>query len=146
MLLAFLLAGCGSSGRAGAEDRDPNTVEARDLAGREAHRVEEMLRGQIAGVEVYETPSGLAIRIRGGTGFRESPPLFVIDGLPLRQTADGALEGLNPADIESIRVLKNVSETAAYGSRGANGVVLITTIRPPPSPPSNDPGDGERGR
>lgn len=131
ILLAFGVAsGCGTSDRARPE-ADPGLIEGDDIERRDLHRIEEMLRGQVAGVEVYQTPAGLAIRIRGGSGFRESPPLFVIDGLPIQQGADGALVGLNPGDVESIRVLKNVSETAIYGSRGANGVILITTRRPP---------------
>lgn len=108
-----------------------NTVEADD-AGRDLRRVEDMLRGQIAGVEVRQGPRGLVVRIRQAGGFMTSAdPLFVVDGLPIEAGADGALDGLNPRDVASIRVLKSVSETALYGSRGANGVVLITTVRPP---------------
>jgi TonB-dependent SusC/RagA subfamily outer membrane receptor len=84
-------------------------------------------------VDVDETPNGLVIRIRGVNTFAgKADPLFVIDGLPLEPGIDGALTGINPQDIASIRVLKNASETAAYGVRGANGVILITTKRPPP--------------
>lgn len=114
-------------------DRDPNTVEAEDLEGRYIARVQEMLRGQVAGVEVRNSPSGLIIRIRGANSvYANSDPLFVIDGLPIQLGVDGALTGINPQDVASIRVLKSASETALYGSRGANGVVLITTKRPSP--------------
>lgn len=131
LAVAFgMLAACGS-GRTTGTPSDANLISQDDIDRRDTQRIEDMLRGQVSGVEVYETPSGLAVRIRGGSGFRESPPLYVIDGLPIEQGADGALTGLNPSDVASIRVLKSVSETAAYGSRGANGVVLITTIRPP---------------
>ena len=133
--LAVGAAGCGPSGAARERD-DPNTVERED-AQRDVARVEDMLRGQVAGVEVVESPGGLRIRIRGSSGFTGDDPLFVIDGLPIQQGADGALVGINPRDIQSIRVLKDVAETAAYGARGANGVVLITTRRPPP-PPDDD--------
>ena len=137
--LCVLALGCGSSG-APADRHGPDTVEADDTERRNVHRVEDMLRGQVAGVEVYDTPSGLGIRIRGGNSFGASSPLFVIDGLPLEQGAEGVTTGLNPNDIESIRVLKNVADTALYGSRGANGVILITTRRPPTVRPDSTGG------
>jgi len=133
MGLTALVAGCVSSkpDDDGAR-RDPNVVEADDVRGRAIDRVERMLRGQVAGVEVRETPRGLSIRIRGGSSiYAGTEPLFVIDGLPLAFGEDGVLDGINAQDIASIRVLKNASETAAYGARGANGVVLITTKRGP---------------
>ena len=130
--LCAALAGCGSSGGAAPTDRDPNTIDADEVGRRDVRRVEEMLRGQVAGVTVRQGPNGLVVQIRGQSTFESSDsPLFVIDGLPIEAGPGGALDGINPADVESIRVLKNVSETAAYGSRGANGVVLITTVRPP---------------
>jgi TonB-dependent SusC/RagA subfamily outer membrane receptor len=133
LLAAILGAGCSGSRRSVEEPRDPNVVDAEDVGGRSIARVEDMLRGQVAGVDVYETPNGLVIRIRGVNTFAgKADPLFVIDGLPLEPGIDGALTGINPQDIASIRVLKNASETAAYGVRGANGVILITTKRPPP--------------
>jgi TonB-dependent SusC/RagA subfamily outer membrane receptor len=126
-------AGCGSTRDHAQEERTRDAVEAKDLDGRHVARVEEMLRGQVAGVEVRHTPGGLVIRIRGTNSILASAdPLFVIDGLPIAPGADGALTGINPKDVASLRVLKNASETAAYGVRGANGVVLITTKRPPP--------------
>lgn len=135
-LVVASVAGCASS-RTGKDDRDraPDTVEAEDLEGRYIARVEEMLRGQVAGVQVRNAPQGLIIRIRGASSvYADSDPLFVIDGLPIQLGADGALTGVNPEDVASIRVLKNVSDTAIYGVRGANGVILITTkrTRPPP--------------
>lgn len=145
-LLVFVISGCGSSSTThqSNRDRDPNTVQAEDVEGGDLKRVEDMLRGQIAGVTVRQGPSGLIIRIRGASESNlvgtPSDPLFVIDGLPIQLGANGALEGINPRDIASIRILKNVSETALYGARGANGVVLITTFRPPP--PEDDPEKG----
>lgn len=145
LLLGILVWGCWSSESTvrDAHDRDPNTVQGSDLDGRGIQRVEEMLRGQIAGVSVRQGPNGLIIRIRGSRTFSQSgasnDPLFVVDGLPIELGADGALDGINPRDIETIRVLKNASDTAMYGSRGANGVILITTVRPPP-PSTEDEG------
>lgn len=68
--------------------------------------------------------SSMTIRIRGGNSINGgNEPLYVIDGI----IGGGDLSMINPADIQSIEVLKDASSTAIYGSRGANGVVLITT-------------------
>jgi TonB-dependent starch-binding outer membrane protein SusC len=99
---------------------------------------EQLLQGKVAGVNVTsasgEPGSPLNITIRGPGGVRTgSTPLFVIDGLALDNASTGGatnpLTFLNPQDIEAIDVLKDASATAIYGSRGANGVVLITTKR-----------------
>ena len=132
-VLALLLVGCGS-GRGVHQADDPNLIEGDDIERRDLRRVEDMLRGQVAGVEVSERNGHLVITIRGGASFGDSPPLFVIDGLPIQQGADDALVGLNPHDVESIRVLKNASDTAIYGSRGANGVIVISTVHPEGAP------------
>lgn len=97
---------------------------------------QELLQGKVAGVNVT-TPSGepgqrLGITIRGAGGIRGgNSPLFVIDGLPLDNSGLGGsgdpLNTINPQDIESIDVLKDASATAIYGTRGANGVIIITT-------------------
>lgn len=97
---------------------------------------EQLLQGKVAGVNVTSTtgePGGRqSITIRGPGGVRTgSTPLFVLDGLALDNSGTGGntnpLTFLNPQDIESIDVLKDASATAIYGSRGANGVILITT-------------------
>ncbi|AUD05502.1 SusC/RagA family TonB-linked outer membrane protein [Spirosoma pollinicola] len=108
---------------------------------------DQALQGQAAGVQVTQssgTPGGgLTVRIRGNTSITASnKPLFIVDGVPVE---DGGTDGLssrdfggqtdnafalfNPNDIESIQVLKDASAKAIYGSRAANGVVLITTKR-----------------
>ena len=97
---------------------------------------QDMLGGKIAGVNVTDgggTPGGGAtIRIRGGSSLNASnDPLIVIDGVPMdnngiRGVANG-LSLVNPADIETFNVLKDASATAIYGSRGSNGVIIITT-------------------
>ena len=97
---------------------------------------EQLIQAKVAGVQVVpnnEPGGGIAIRIRGGTSINASnDPLFVVDGIPL-QVGGGLSAGrnplnfINPNDIESISVLKDAAATAIYGSRGANGVVLITT-------------------
>ena len=110
----------------------------------------QMLEARVAGVQLTqnngEPGSGVQVRIRGGTSISASnDPLYVVDGVPLQneETAPGAagvgsinaqlgrsaLNAINPNDIETITVLKDAAATAIYGSRGANGVVLITTKR-----------------
>lgn len=96
---------------------------------------QELLQGKMAGVNVTSAsgePGGmLGITVRGPGGVRTgNTPLFIVDGLPLDNSSTGGgdpLNFLNPQDIESIDVLKDASATAIYGSRGANGVILITT-------------------
>ncbi len=97
---------------------------------------EQLISGKVAGVQVVdnnEPGGGISIRVRGGSSVTSSnEPLYVVDGVPLQiggGVSDGrdALGFLDPNDIESITVLKDASATAIYGSRGANGVVMITT-------------------
>ena len=88
------------------------------------------LQGKVAGVDIVagnSRPGGsMNIRIRGVRSMvATNEPLFVVDGIPI----SGGIEDFDPANIESIEVLKDASATAVYGSRGANGVVLVTTRR-----------------
>ncbi|MEG1545162.1 MAG: TonB-dependent receptor plug domain-containing protein, partial [Tannerellaceae bacterium] len=88
------------------------------------------LQGQIAGVQVNaktgQPGEGMMIRVRGGNSLAGgNNPLYVIDGMPIENMSSD----INPEDILSMEVLKDASSTAIYGSRGANGVVLITTKR-----------------
>lgn len=97
-------------------------------------RVEELLRG-VPGLEVARTPDGgYRLRIRGERGIRGNPtdddPLLVLDGIPVSAgSLSSTLAGLSPGDVARIEVLKDAAETSAYGSRGANGVIVITTKR-----------------
>jgi TonB-linked SusC/RagA family outer membrane protein len=91
------------------------------------NRVEQALQGQMAGVSVRSTSgapgSDITINVRGAASINgESTPLYVVDGVPIDN-----LSGINPGDIESIDVLKDAASAALYGSRGANGVIIITT-------------------
>jgi iron complex outermembrane receptor protein len=98
---------------------------------------EQLLQGKVAGVNVTSAsgePGGaMGITIRGTGSLRaQSTPLFVIDGVALDNNSSGGgnpLNFLNPQDIESIDILKDASATAIYGSRGSNGVILVTTKR-----------------
>ncbi|ALD21516.1 SusC/RagA family TonB-linked outer membrane protein [Hymenobacter sp. DG25A] len=120
------------------------TVKARDFENQPIAGVDQALQGRAAGVQVTQnsgTPgSGIAVRVRGSASIGAgNEPLYVIDGLPINtgsysnvgvgnQTTN-ALSDLNPNDIESMEILKDAAAAAIYGSRGSNGVVLITTKR-----------------
>jgi iron complex outermembrane receptor protein len=124
--------------------------------------VNDMIQGRAAGVTTIqnngEPGAGVQIRIRGGTSISASnEPLYVIDGVPVNnvetETAGIGIGGepplprnpmnlLNPADIASITVLKDASATAIYGSRGANGVILIETKKGPIGAVANVDYDG----
>jgi TonB-dependent SusC/RagA subfamily outer membrane receptor len=151
-LAALLAAGCGAN----RADLDPEpelepeqvaigygTRDSRDVTGAVASidaerdeqprvvRVEEMLEGRVAGVQVMRTGNGYSVRVRGGsTLIGDGEPLFVVDGVPLSNPIPGqALAGINPADVARIDVLKDAGAAAIYGSKGGNGVILITTRR-----------------
>ena len=97
--------------------------------------VEQALQGRMTGVQVQQSSghpgAGISIRVRGVTSIAGgNEPLFVIDGIPQFNNDNRVMNGLslfNSNDIESIEVLKDAASTAIYGSRGANGVVMITT-------------------
>lgn len=124
-----------------------STIKADDFNGGVISSPEQLFQGKSAGVQITsnngEPGSGVNIRIRGTASVRaNNNPLFVVDGVPLsgaestsgqndlgrgKSTAKNPLNFINPNDIERIDILKDASATAIYGSRGANGVVLITT-------------------
>ncbi len=103
-------------------------VDAKDLGGFSVPRVDQMLQGQIAGVTIKSSSgqpgSGMNIFIRGIGTNGDNSPLIIVDGMV---TNDGILSSLNPADIESVEVLKDGAASAIYGARSANGVILVTT-------------------
>ncbi|OLE77728.1 MAG: hypothetical protein AUG74_02265 [Bacteroidetes bacterium 13_1_20CM_4_60_6] len=98
-------------------------------------RIEQLLLARVPGLEVLPLRDGTyTLRIRGSHGLRgdmaEDEPLLVIDDLPILPGALGStLAGLAPGDVQRIDVLKDASATAVYGSRGGNGVIIITTRR-----------------
>ncbi len=108
------------------------TVSANNLKERAVVNFGEAMAGQLAGVQVQQINGapggeGLSVRVRGtGSITQSNAPLYVVDGYPME---GGAFRLINPSDIESIQILKDASSTAIYGSRGANGVVIITTKR-----------------
>ena len=120
-------------------------ISGDDLLGTGASSFNQALQGKVSGVVVNKTdgaPGGaISINVRGANSFTTSTePLYIVDGVPFEtagtpssKATDGsqmrmnALASINPHDIESLEILKDASATAIYGSRGANGVVLITT-------------------
>ena len=133
----------------GTQDRKTLTssitsVSAKDIAGVPMASPDQMLQGRAVGVQVSSasgTPGGgVSVRVRGSTSINaSSDPLYVVDGIPIVSSNLSAvglggqltnpIADLNPADIESMEILKDASATAIYGARAANGVVLITTKR-----------------
>jgi len=107
------------------------SVKGTELKDQPVLNYEQALVGKLAGVQVLQTSGepgrSLSFRIRGTTSITAgNAPLFVVDGVPLERQGQ-ASESLNPNDIASVEVLKDASAAAIYGSRGANGVVIITT-------------------
>src|SRR5690242_9820755 len=106
------------------------SVSAQEIKQTPTTNAIEALKGRVPGVDVvttgYKPGDGVRVRIRGQRSILASnDPLYVLDGIPMA----GGIGDLNPGDIESIEVLKDASATAIYGSRGANGVVLVTSKR-----------------
>lgn len=115
-----------------------SVIGKKDLDQRPNTQIGNLIEGKTAGVQVV-SPSGspsatLSIKVRGTNSINAgSNPLYVIDGVPTQDT-----RSLNPADIESISVLKDASSAAIYGAQGSNGVVLITTKRGTTAKPKVD--------
>jgi len=126
-----------------------SSVSSKELANIPQSSVDQMLQGKVSGATITQNTgapgAGVSIRIRGITTFGGSEPLYVIDGVTIdgnankglvltssaspstQETSPSPLASLNPNDIESVDVLKDASATAIYGSRGSNGVIIITT-------------------
>jgi TonB-linked SusC/RagA family outer membrane protein len=118
------------------------TVSAKDIEKTVNTTVEQALQGRAAGVYVTQNSGqpggGISVNIRGVSSLNRTQPLYVIDGVQIQTDQDVAfgsssssnpLAGLNPNDIEDMQILQGPSATAIYGSRGTNGVILITTKR-----------------
>ena len=124
-----------------------SSVKVEEEVANQSNSIDQLLQGRAAGVQVVQnsaTPgAGISVKIRGTNSLRgNNEPLYVVDGVIISsagedvlpagvgnsgQESQNGLNGINPRDIESIQVLKDASATAIYGSRGANGVVVITT-------------------
>jgi TonB-linked SusC/RagA family outer membrane protein len=106
------------------------SVHADDISENHTTNTVEAIKGKVPGVDIvstgYKPGDGVRVRVRGTRSIKASnDPLYVLDGIPMA----GGIGDLSPTDIESIEILKDASATAIYGSRGANGVVIITSKR-----------------
>ncbi|MCK5705342.1 MAG: SusC/RagA family TonB-linked outer membrane protein, partial [Cyclobacteriaceae bacterium] len=134
---------------------DPAVIKDMPITG-----LDQALQGQVSGVSVTQssgTPGGgIMVRVRGNSSISSSNrPLYIVDGIPVRDgglstrsfggQSDNALATINPNDIESIEILKDASAKAIYGSRAANGVVIITTKRGKIGSPTTFEFDVQRG-
>ena len=108
-----------------------STVSTEDIQLRPVTQASGFIQGKVAGVQVTQTSglpgSGMTVRVRGASSLESSnDPLYVVDGVPVG-TGNYSIAYLAPNDIETMQILKDASSAAIYGSRAANGVVLITT-------------------
>lgn len=106
------------------------TIKVKSLSNIPANSIDGLLQGRSAGLQVINSSqdpgSGSTVRIRGESSlYGSNAPLLVVDGFPMGDA--GNLKQINPSDIKSVEVLKDASASAIYGSRGANGVIIITT-------------------
>jgi len=126
-----------------------SSVSAKEIQDIPQPSVDQLIQGKVSGVTITQNSgqpgANVSVHLRGITSFGSSEPLYVVDGVAIQGGASGVqltrtgggqeetsvspLTSLNPNDIESIDVLKDASATAIYGSRGANGVIIITTKR-----------------
>ena len=137
-LVVALATACGRAASSPPRRTTPGTGAVTTVVPRETDarvtRVEDLLRG-VPGLEVTgASDGGYRLRIRGARSIRGNPkdddPLLVIDGITISSgSLNSTLSELAPGDVEQIDVLKDAGATSAYGSRGANGVIVITTKR-----------------
>jgi TonB-dependent SusC/RagA subfamily outer membrane receptor len=142
VVLAGLASACAHSGKTSPGEASAATphdapaataLTAEDIERNPSVPIEELLTAKFPGVWISRAADGgLAIRIRGATSLQASnEPLYIVDGVPIQAGPGGGLTGIVPNDIASISVLKDAAATTMYGVRGANGVIIIKTKRPP---------------
>ncbi|MDB4888672.1 MAG: TonB-dependent outer membrane protein SusC/RagA, conserved site [Gemmatimonadetes bacterium] len=132
--LMTLVSGCAKSA-GGKTQGEPvpapagDKVTAEDVQRAPNVPIEQLLQSKVPGIVVTRTDDGnIAIRIRGTSSFSGNNfPLYVVDGIVVASGPGGSLPGINPYDIASIKVLKEATDITMYGSRGANGVIVIKT-------------------
>ncbi len=123
------LAGCAGT----RQEPVGEPADTADDSARKPIESEKVFQSTAPGLSVTRTSDGrIAVQlIRGPSSFYSSNlPLYLIDDVPIEPGPGGVLIGVNPHDIESIKVLKDPADTGIYGIRGANGVILITTKKP----------------
>lgn len=107
------------------------SIKSDDIERMQFARIEDLIRASVPGVQIIGQGARMSIRLRGpSTIIGNTEPLIVVDGVPLLQgTGVGGLATISPRDVARIDVLRDAGSTAIYGSRGANGVIIITTRR-----------------
>ena len=103
-----------------------SVVDVEDISNIPVAGVDQMMQGRVAGVNIlgdYSPGGGVSVRVRGFSTVRNNDPLYIIDGVPV----ESGINMINPNDIESLQVLKDAASASIYGSRAANGVIIITT-------------------
>lgn len=131
--IILVIAGCGRSPDHRPSRPDPaktgTLITREDIERHPGESIERLLQRRVPGLVVRRTRNGgIALQLRGATTFDggDTGPLYVLNDIPVEPGPDGSVPGLDPRDIESIRVLRG-PDTALYGIRGQNGVILIRT-------------------
>ena len=133
MLDEVLITGTyGSAKKLGSMVGSVAAVKSEKISNRPSANFADALQGQVAGLQVFtssgEPSENVSMRMRGvGSINSSTEPLFILDGSPI---SSGVFTALNPSDIENVTILKDASSTSIYGSRAANGVVVIETVQP----------------
>jgi TonB-dependent SusC/RagA subfamily outer membrane receptor len=135
-LVVLFTAGCASggggksAGSASPPATQTSTVTSDNIHPAPNEPIEKVLQGRISGVVVSTaSDGGLSVMIRGQHYRDQDAPLYILDGMAITPGPNGSLSGVSPYDIESIKVLKDPTDLAMYGSRAANGVIVIKTKR-----------------
>lgn len=132
-LAALTAVGCGTAPRNREQPPERGMITAADLENT-GEPIEVVLQRKVQGVIISRAADGgIALQIRGSSSFinAATPPLFILNGAPFTPGAGGSLTGINPHDIESIKVL-TTANAAIYGVQGVNGVIEIKTRIPGP--------------
>lgn len=124
-----IVIGYGSGQKIGNIVGSVTTVSSKDIASSPSSNIGDALQGKVAGLQIFNTSgepqSSVSIRLRGVSSLNLSnAPLYILDGVPV---SSDVFTSMNPQDIENISILKDASSTAIYGSRAANGVIVVTT-------------------
>ena len=125
----IIVVGYGSGQKVGNIVGSVTTVSSKDIASSPSSNIGDALQGKVAGLQIFNTSgepqSSVSIRLRGVSSLNLSnAPLYILDGVPV---SSDVFSSMNPQDIENISILKDASSTAIYGSRAANGVIVVTT-------------------
>ncbi|GAC1648187.1 MAG: hypothetical protein NVS4B3_03340 [Gemmatimonadaceae bacterium] len=121
--------GAGSGAGRAAANTGGLTIDSAAMAGRNYTTMAELLQG-LPGVQVIRSGQKISVRIRGSNSFLGSDdPLYVLDGMVLSTGTQETLDLIDPRDVERIEVLRDATSLAFYGSRGANGIIVIRRKR-----------------